>query len=144
MEYVTIKEFSEQVGVSVQAVYQRLNKDLKPFVKVVDGKKMLSIKAKDLYSIKKDESELLNTLNATLNVLTEQLKEKDKQISELNKRLSEAMELNRNNQILISKQQNLQLREPETINQETNQEKEETKKERKSVLTEIRRKLWKR
>lgn len=144
MEYVTIKEFSEQVGVSVQAVYQRLNKDLKPFVKVVDGKKMLSIKAKDLYSIKKDKSELLNTLNATLNVLTEQLKEKDKQISELNKRLSEAMELNRNNQILISKQQNLQLREPETINQETNQEKEETKKERKSVLTEIRRKLWKR
>lgn len=35
-EYVSIQEFAKFVGVSNQAVYQRLGKSLKPFVKVIE------------------------------------------------------------------------------------------------------------
>ena len=44
-EYISIAEFAEQAGVSKQAVYQRLNKSLKAYVKVVDGKKSIDIRA---------------------------------------------------------------------------------------------------
>lgn len=49
-EYISIAEFAEQAGVSKQAVYQRLNKSLKAYVKAVDGKKSIDIRAlEDLY-----------------------------------------------------------------------------------------------
>ncbi len=41
-KYLSIKDFAAAAGVSQQAVYKRLDKSLKPFVKVVDGKKKLS------------------------------------------------------------------------------------------------------
>lgn len=44
-EYLNIKEFSKLVGLSRQAIYQRLGKDLKPFVKVDNGRKSIASKA---------------------------------------------------------------------------------------------------
>lgn len=44
-ELLTVQEFAEKAGVSVQAVYKRLNNSLNPYVKLVDGRKMLEISA---------------------------------------------------------------------------------------------------
>ncbi len=41
-EYLTIKEFAAAAGVSEQAVYKRINKSLKPYCSVIDGKKKIS------------------------------------------------------------------------------------------------------
>lgn len=44
-EYLTIKEYAEIKGVSVQSVYKRLNGSLKPFLSTVEGRKVLNRKA---------------------------------------------------------------------------------------------------
>ena len=107
--YLSIKEFAGLAGVSPQAVYQRIDKDLKEYVQVLDGKKAIDIKALELFSVQPIEqtvdNELTTVLRETLKVLSGQLTEKDKQIAELNERLKESNELNRNNQILIGRQQ---------------------------------------
>lgn len=88
-EQISIKEFAEQAGVSTQAIYQRINKDLAPFLQVANGKKTLDSAALRLFSDKplkqvdctsaskalQDEItlELIKTLQA-------QLAEKDKQL----------------------------------------------------------------
>lgn len=112
-DYLSIKEFATRAGVSSQAVYQRLSKDLQSYCKEIDGKKMLDIKALDLFTNKEVDNEknkqidneLIKTLQDTLKVLSAQLETKDRQIAELNERLQEANELNKNNQILIGRQQ---------------------------------------
>lgn len=56
-EYINIAKFAEMAGVTKQAVYQRLNKDLLNYVKV-DGKiKMISTAALPLFSLKLNSSE---------------------------------------------------------------------------------------
>lgn len=40
-EYLTIKEYAELKGISVQAVYKKLNGTLQPYVEVVEGRKVL-------------------------------------------------------------------------------------------------------
>lgn len=39
-EYLSIKEFAAAVGVSQQAIYKQLNNKLKPYLKMVDNKKI--------------------------------------------------------------------------------------------------------
>ena len=48
-EYISIKEFAARAGVSVQAVYKRLDTSFKKNVKVVRGRKMLDVQALQLY-----------------------------------------------------------------------------------------------
>lgn len=50
--YLTVKEFAEAAGVSVQRIYQRLDTNLKPFIKTLNGKKMLSVEGLELFEIK--------------------------------------------------------------------------------------------
>lgn len=122
-EYLTVTAFAKAVGTSNQAIYQQLNKRLKPYYKVIDNKKMINIKAiEDIYQkavdttnqqvFQEKKQELINELKEHIKDLQEQLavaradKEvKDKQIADLNERLAEANALNQNNQILISRQQ---------------------------------------
>lgn len=122
-EYLTVTAFAKAVGTSNQAIYQQLNKRLKPYYKVIDSKKMVNIKAiEDIYQksvdttnqqvFQEEKQELINELKEHIKDLQEQLavaradKEvKDKQIADLNERLAEANALNQNNQILIGRQQ---------------------------------------
>lgn len=111
-EYLTIAEFAERAKISRQAVYSRLNKGLKDFVKIESGKKFVSIKALSLYSdneveqeIKQDFQEnqstlnnlestkIIETLNKTIELLQEQLKIKDEQITELHNLLDQQQKL---------------------------------------------------
>lgn len=116
-EYLTIKAFANLAGVSSQAIYQRLDKDLKKYLKVIEGKKMLSSEALTEFGINKIDkgvdNEFARSLQDTLIVLTEQLKVKDQQIADLNERLEQALKLNENNQVLLLEQQRKELPEPE-------------------------------
>ena len=119
-EYISIAEFAERAGVSKQAVYQRLNKSLKAYVKVIDGKKSINIRAlEDLYGkdncsrLEQDiqgefkgveqgidqekEGQLINklidTLQEELKSKDEQIREKDLQIKELHNLLDQQQKL---------------------------------------------------
>lgn len=48
-EYLSIKQFAEAAGVSPQAIYQRLDKDFKPYFKVIKGRKSLNREALSLF-----------------------------------------------------------------------------------------------
>lgn len=104
-EYITVAEFANRAKISKQRVYQLLNKRLKPFVQVVDGKKMLNIKGLEDFNIKEDcsnfqescssveqeikqdKSATLDLLKTTIEILQKQLDEKDKQIQSLTEAL---------------------------------------------------------
>lgn len=108
-EYLTVKEFAAKAGISVQAVYQRLNKDLKPFLKQFKGKKTLNSKGLDLFlsndNFKAVEQDFKENFKDTLKSLNSQMEVKDKQIADLNLRLEQALRLNENQQILLKNEQ---------------------------------------
>lgn len=55
-ELLTVQEFAEKAGVSVQAVYKWLNNSLNPYVKLVDGRKMLKLsELRELYEIEVEQ-----------------------------------------------------------------------------------------
>lgn len=93
-EYIGISEFAKRVKVSKQAIYQQLDKKLKPYLIVIDGKKKLNIKAisevydKQSEEIDKEVEQEEN--NKLIDILTRQLIEKDNQIDGLIKSLSVA------------------------------------------------------
>lgn len=109
-EFLTIKEVAESLGISRQAVYNKLDKEFKPYLTIQNGKKLLNYKV--LQGNKEDElssdvdkniqsfvnlldrqyeqlSRELDIKNRQLEVKDEQLSVKDKQIDELNARLAE-------------------------------------------------------
>lgn len=91
-EYLTIAEFAKRVNVSKQAIYQQLDKKLKPYLIVIDGKKKLNINAisevydKQSEEIDKEVEQEEN--NQLIDILKRQLMEKDNQIDGLIKSLS--------------------------------------------------------
>ncbi len=124
----TVREVSEQLGVSRQTIYSKLtDKFKKEFTttKLINGKETLVINNKGVECLKtmvdkpdnqtdsQDDSKLdyrfdnklIGLLTDTIEILQKQLEVKDVQIMELNKRLEEAQELNKNNQILLHRQQ---------------------------------------
>lgn len=112
-QYLTVKQFADQAGVSTQRIYQLLTKSLQPFCKSENGVKYLSIEglklfnketlqglAKDLPSdlqgLAKSENELLKetieALRQQLTVKDEQLAAKDKQLIDLTAALKSSQE----------------------------------------------------
>jgi len=128
-EYLTIKEYADIKGVSYHAIYKRLNKNLLPYVEVVNGHKMLkkevlqdenltsnfNVKVKENLTPSKnfnpsasaDEEEIkrINRRNEDIiDELRAQVKEKDAQIQKQNDQIVELSnritELFENNQKL--------------------------------------------
>lgn len=55
-ELLTVQEFAEKAGVSVQAVYKRLNNSLNPYIQLVEGRKMIKLSAlADVYGIEVEQ-----------------------------------------------------------------------------------------
>ena len=86
-EYLTIKEYAEIRGVSLTAVYKRLNTSLNPYVTVKNGKKVLFSKVLEDEGLKTNvenvikQNSTISTLNSTsssTSFFEEQIKEKDK------------------------------------------------------------------
>lgn len=66
-KYLTVKEFSSYAKVSDKAIYQRLDTSLKPYVKKVNGKKLINNSAlKDIYNIEVIENEDVEILDKDL------------------------------------------------------------------------------
>ena len=125
-EYLTVSEYAEIKGISKQAVYQQLNKQLKEFLILVNGKKCVNISiltADELEKLKllkqpvdKVKQVELNQLQA---LLENQLAEKDKVIESLLKQ-NEALqeqntrltELLHNSQVLLAAEKQLLIQEP--------------------------------
>ena len=80
-KYISIKEFAEEAGVSIQAVYKRVDKNLKQFIKVENGRKVISTEAFGEFRLKES--------NNQVEFLIKQIEIKDKQLSEKDKQLSE-------------------------------------------------------
>lgn len=102
MKQLSIKDFAKLVNVSTQAIYQRIDKDLKPFVKLVQGKKTISEEALSLFQNKinnqvackptpddyqAEPSTTSDTLKELIGSLQKQLEIKDKQIAEKDEQL---------------------------------------------------------
>lgn len=88
-KYLSVKEFAKQAGVSTQAVYQRLEKDLGAFAQEKNGKKTISDAALKLFSDKPVKRVAFSTPDKSLSdeitlelikTLQSQLLEKDKQL----------------------------------------------------------------
>lgn len=96
-KYISIKEFADEAGVSVQAVYKRLERDLKQFTEVKNGQKTISTEALKLFTIKpfnatrgvkENQDKQPEILNEVLNQLTNQLKIKDEQLKEKDRQIA--------------------------------------------------------
>ena len=102
---MTLKECAASLGVSVQAVYKRLNKGLSKFVVEVEGQKYIKVEALSELEpkveqpveqpkqpqVESDVSKLIDTLTQTIELLQGQLSIKDSQIKDLNDRLEQAL-----------------------------------------------------
>ena len=100
-DFLTVKEFAVKAEVSVQAIYQRLERDLKPYLKTFKGKKYISSEGLQLF-VKCDSTNVKQELNKdtlipfnesannseiellreTLTAFKDQLQVKDKQLAE--------------------------------------------------------------
>lgn len=85
-EYISVSEYARKEGISVQAVYKRLNSSLKQYLIIKNGKKYINTSCFMENSSSKSLNEDLNIIN----ILNNQLKEKDKQIEAL-QRQNEAL-----------------------------------------------------
>lgn len=106
LQYITVKEFAERAGVSIQSVYKRLNQpdnNLVNYCKLIDNKKMLNIQAlQDIYNIEVEkpvnqiQPEVVQPINQIdkpikpdnsteklIELLEKQLEDKDRQIQRL-------------------------------------------------------------
>lgn len=125
--YLSIKEFSEKANVSIQSVYKRLRKENDPlheFIKIKDGKKVISIIAIDeiykngydeyeeidseeIENTETEESEIIKLLKAQVEEQRKEIEFKNKQIEELNEQLKASSERETNYQTLLNQQQQL-------------------------------------
>jgi AcrR family transcriptional regulator len=83
---LTVAQLAQAAGVSKQAVYKRLSKDLAQYVTTIDGQKYIDPTAVALFSpapCAGNDTLLVDALQAQIDTLTAQLAEKDRQIDRL-------------------------------------------------------------
>lgn len=141
-QYITVSEFSKRANVTRQYVYQQLDKKLKEFVKVVDNKKMLNIKALELFNQEEDckvveqqFSQQLNnqvdSLNKQIESLLDQLKAKDEQIKDLSTMVKQeqALHLATQQKLLLLEQKQEHQEQPKEEDAQLDQPVEPAKKQ---------------
>ncbi len=104
--YFTIKEFADIVGISTQAVYQRLDKDLKDYYNVIDGKKYLDKNVLSLFkdTIQKNDGENGFDMNSYLQTENDTLNRKVKALQDtISNKEQELLQLKQDSQELTNK-----------------------------------------
>lgn len=134
-EYISVKEFAEKAGISVQAVYKGLNNRLNQYIKLVDNQKMLNIRAlQEVYGIKVEQPiqpelttnstenptsdivvdtllKQIDVLKSELDVKNEQIREKDRQLKEKDNQIAALNTRLEESHRLLDQQQQLQAME---------------------------------
>lgn len=154
-DLLTIKEFAELAGVSVQSVYKRLNNSLNPYIQQVESQKMLKLQAlKDIYNIEVEQpiklklnnplnpnqSEEITFLRSQIEQLQSELvkerehnREKDKQLFETLRKLADS-------QVALTAGQTaekfLQLKDGRP-SEPTEQKNEQTKKHKQKLIVDL-------
>lgn len=126
-EYLTIPEFAKRAGVSHQSVYKGLRNQLQPYLQLVAGKKMLSVKAlSEVYGIEgcatsatksATQENVPDGLETALQALQEQLAAKDEQLREKDRQIES---LHR----ILEQQNHLALADKQTVMQLTGKEED--------------------
>lgn len=120
----TVREVADELNISRQAVYSKLTVNFKAnftTLKKINNKDTLVINKAGVHKLKRDvvnvdnqvdnpldniiNHQIIELMNKNMEALQEQLRIKDQQIIDLNERLKEAQELNKNNQVLLHRQQ---------------------------------------
>ena len=136
-EYVSIKEFAELSGVSVQSIYQRIkkpNNPIKLYLKRVEGKTCIKKTAlKDLYSNEGEQEKIKEPTERLLDMLEKQLTEKDKQLQEKDKQIESLLQKLDDANRLLDQQQQLKAMETKLLldKQEEKTDNEEQKQNEK-------------
>lgn len=104
-DFLTVKEFAKEAGISTQRVYQLIAKDLQSYCKVIGNTKCINISAlerfttkpickdlqedlpSDLQAFTKALQDQIDTLQKHNDLLTQQLEVKDRQINTLTESL---------------------------------------------------------
>lgn len=93
-EYLTVKEFALAAGVTVQAIYPRLERDLKPYFKIENGQKLIDKAGLELFkkavSFKELESNFKETLKQNQE-LERNFKELENSFKSLENHLNETL-----------------------------------------------------
>ena len=95
MEFLTISAFAEKAGVTVQAVYKRLPKDLAPYTKEENGVKLINQEALTLYSSSQQTKREID-LKKQLALLEDENEELKRQLTALNQEKMELLQSNNN------------------------------------------------
>lgn len=101
-EFYTVAEFAEKVGITTQAVYQRLQGELGKHCKVESGRKMISAEALELFFIEKErQKEEITTENQpaisnTQEEMLAMLKQENERLAKENCKLVEMLQVERN------------------------------------------------
>ena len=153
-EYISVSDFADRAGCSKQAVYQQLNKRLKPYVKVIDGKKAINSKAlREVYGkeIQPENQSVVKEVDQELNkeliyFLKSQIEKKDQQIAEQNQQIKELHRLLATSQMQLTesvhKMQELEDKLDDKQHKETAEKKEELKEDQQVEQAEPEKKSW--
>lgn len=97
-ELLTVQQFADAAGISKQAVYKALNNKLKPFVQLVDGKKMIQRKAlQKVYEVEVDQpsaqpnENLSKPMETLITMLQKELEEKNAQLEAKDRQIEQLM-----------------------------------------------------
>lgn len=98
-QYLSVRQVANAANISAQAVYQRLDKDLKPFVKTIKGRKMLSIEVLQLLGVtdaptcqeqpKEVDKQLTSEENAEIERLQQEIQDLKQQLLDKQERIKE-------------------------------------------------------
>ena len=119
-ELLTIQQVADRVGLTRQALYPRLDRDLSDYYVEVDGRKMLKSTVVEYILSKpaskvdskvddKIDTRLLDALQAHIDLLTAQLAIKDAQLAAADERLHESNSISMSSLNLSERQQKLYL-----------------------------------
>lgn len=134
-KYITVAEYAEMFGISTQAVYKRMKKQLQPFVVVVGKVKHIDISALQFEELPPQPAteQPCNQPNQPTNqprnqplqpLLEQELAEKNKQIESLLRQIdvltqqnSNLTELLRNSQVLLAAEKKILIEQPQSQEQ---------------------------
>ena len=132
--YISIADFAKEAGVSKQAVYSRLKKDLNKFIKLENGKKLINIKALEFFNKSSSQSSFNQVEQGLESTEREYIESLKKQIEELQRDKQELYRLlDQQQQLTAQANATIKLlqasKEEASVIQQEKQEKQEQKKQ---------------